>query len=361
MTMDHYSTVVTVVIVYVTPIASSWSTTINEHHDAVMLLLNNINNTTEKSSNEIDSIADSISYINTSLQHSSALHILVNESLLDIKVKIENLNNRIQQLENNLVHPSPHTLKSCKEIKQVWPELPSGHYTVTDIYGQQHHGVYCNMEELCGSSEGWTRIAYLDMSDTSHDCEQELGQQFGEYSANNKRACGKQNRGSGCISKTYDNFNIPYSKVCGKVLAYQYWSPDGIGSGINSIDSHYIDGVSLTYGSPRQHIWSFMGGFNENNPKCPCSSNSPYTTYEFIGNDYFCESGTSQYNRRLFTGDLLWDGQNCNGAESGCCGSREPWFNKTLAGEVNEDVELRLCSNTSDEDTPITYYELYVK
>ena len=81
------------------------------------------------------------------------------------------------------------------------------------------------MEELCGSSGGWTRIAYLSMSDTNYECEQELGQQFGEYSANDKRACGK-NQALGCISKAYGNFNIPYSKVCGKVPTYQYWSPD---------------------------------------------------------------------------------------------------------------------------------------
>ena len=58
-------------------------------------------------------------------------------------------------------------------------------------------------------------------------------------------------------------------------------------------------GQQLTYGSPRQHIWSFAGGFNENNPKCPCSSNSGSCAISsIIGNDYFCESGTSQYDRQ---------------------------------------------------------------
>ena len=358
----HYSARILAIASLVLVAVLSGENTQNSEVSNVLTLLSNINSTTESSSYTIDSISDSISYITNSLEHSTALQALVNSCLSDIKVTIDNLNNRIQQLESKSACPSPYTLKSCKEIKQFWPELPSGHYTVTDIYGNQHRSVYCNMEELCGSSEGWTRIAYLNTSDTNHDCEQELGQQFGEYNANNRMACGKKNRGSGCISKTYNNFNIPYSKVCGKVLAYQYWSPDGIDCSATSIDAYYIDGVSLTYGSPRQHIWSFAGGFNENDPKCPCSSNSGSCAISsIIGNDYFCESGTSQYGRRLFTGDLLWDGQDCNGAESACCGSTEPWFCKTLAGEVNEDVELRLCSNSSDEDTPITYYEVYVQ
>ena len=360
--MIHFNTIVTtaVLLVQVTSSQSNVSTTCSSSSDdAIMILLNSINHTTVHNSNEVSKLTDSISHMTASLEHSKAIQTLVNQSLSDVKVIMNDVQNRIQTLESKLIRVSPHTLSSCKEIKQLWPELPSGHYTVTDIYGQQHHGVYCNMEEVCGSSEGWTRIAHLDMSNTDQDCEQELGSEFGEYIANNKRACGKRNRASGCISKTFHNFNITYSKVCGKVLAYQYWSPDGISSSVNSINSHYIDGVSLTYGNPRQHIWSFMGGFNENNPKCPCSINSHYTTYDFIGNDYFCESGTSQYGKQLFTDDQLWDGQNCDGAESTCC-HNEPWFNKLLASEANEDVELRLCGSTSDEDTPLVYYELYV-
>ena len=31
-----------------------------------------------------------------------------------------------------------------------------------------------------------------------------------------------------------------------------------------SINGFYMDGVSITHGSPRNHIWSYVGGVNEN-------------------------------------------------------------------------------------------------
>ena len=43
------------------------------------------------------------------------------------------------------------------------------------------------MEELCGSDEGWTRVAYLDMSDQSEECP--TG--FRLYVSNGLRACGR--------------------------------------------------------------------------------------------------------------------------------------------------------------------------
>ena len=47
-------------------------------------------------------------------------------------------------------------------------------------------------------------------------------------------------------------------------MGYQYGSPDAIntwyGTGCDGINSDYVDGVSLTYGSPRQHVWIFMAG-----------------------------------------------------------------------------------------------------
>ena len=57
----------------------------------------------------------------------------------------------------------------------------------------------------------------------------------------------------------------------GRVVGYQYASSDAIdqthGTGLTShsdINSHYVDGISLTHGSPCQHIWTFMAGFSEN-------------------------------------------------------------------------------------------------
>ena len=45
---------------------------------------------------------------------------------------------------------------------------------------------------------------------------------------------------------------------------------------ITTIDGAYVSGVSLTHGSPRQHIWTFVAGYSEFNnigdDFCPCDA-----------------------------------------------------------------------------------------
>ena len=64
--------------------------------------------------------------------------------------------------------------------------------------------------------------------------------------------------------------------MCGKVIGYQVESPDGPNN--NNIIRAYIDGVSLTYGSPRKHIWSFIGGVYENPSFCPCGTSGQWNS-----------------------------------------------------------------------------------
>ena len=151
---------------------------------------------------------------------------------------------------------------------------------------------------------------------------------------------------------------------------YQFASPDVFFSGINNIDSYYVDGISITYGSnPRQHIWTYAGGVIEIQLVsycCPCNSGSSATPPPpFVGNDYYCESGTySTWSPILYADDPLWDGQNCNGPESTCCTNPNmPWFLKTLNETTTDNIELRVCNDQSlpDEDTPLDIIEIYVK
>ena len=48
----------------------------------------------------------------------------------------------------------------------------------------------------------------------------------------------------------------------GKVIGYQYHTTDGAAAWQTSkeINLPYIDGISLTHGSPKKHIWSFLSG-----------------------------------------------------------------------------------------------------
>jgi hypothetical protein len=95
------------------------------------------------------------------------------------------------------------------------------------------------------------------------------------------------------------------------------------------IDEPYVDGVSVTYGVPRRHIWTFAGGISETivntqrhiHNSCPCALNGTGIRLQqppiFVGNNYFCESGNPQNtfettNDFQYTDDPLWDG---NGAK----------------------------------------------
>ena len=53
--------------------------------------------------------------------------------------------------------------------------------------------------------------------------------------------------------------------MCGRVVGYQYASPDAVVSlqSHNDINSYYVDGVSITRGSPLQHVRTLMAGLVE--------------------------------------------------------------------------------------------------
>ena len=82
-----------------------------------------------------------------------------------------------------------------------------------------------------------------------------------------------------CASATY-LINFQYNRVCGRVVGYQYGSPDGFLTG--NVNQRYVGGVSITHGSPRQHVWTFAAASSENGTvrpreNCPCSRH-PGTT-----------------------------------------------------------------------------------
>ena len=279
--------------------------------------------------------------------------------------------------------PVPAT--TCEEIKKNWPSSASGYYT---IKGKR---VYCNMGELCGSGGGWTRIAYLDMSESSEKCPSG----FKLYQSGGVKACGRvTSSGGSCTSVQFPSNGISYSQVCGRVVGYQYKTTDGdypgdytsevYGSVIrqshNDINSYYVDGVSITRGSPRQHVWTLIAGFssagihtwaghNDARYNCPCSPGSPQksTLQSFINKEYFCESGNpatdGSYKNIFYTSDPLWDGKDCSSEGDCCTASGLPWFHKTFKTNTTDYLELRVCADETSltEDSPVSFYELYIK
>ena len=248
---------------------------------------------------------------------------------------------------------------SCKEIKERQRLSPSGYYILAGPTGT--YSTYCNMRTLCGSGGGWTRLAYLDMSDSSQNCPSGLRY----YQSGGVRVCGRTNSGAGCSnSVTYSSNGISYSQICGRVTGYQYGHTDGI-DGRNDINSYYLDGVSMTRGSPRQHVWSLLA--EDVQGSCPCSTGRSGSVRSFMGTNYFCESGnpSGSPSQILYTSDPLWDGQGCGGSEGPCCNVPGiPWFHRDYGSTTTTDyIELRICADDGydAEDIPLSFYEIYVK
>ena len=188
---------------------------------------------------------------------------------------------------------------SCKEILQLAPQSPSGLYWIRGTDNAAKH-MYCDMERVCKNVTGpWMRVASIDMTDTSSTCPSDLKTLTSPH-----RLCAINSDGAGCSSAVLPVQGVQYSRVCGKIIGYQQGSPDGfhpyIRGGQRTIDSRYVDGISLTHGtSPRKHIWTFVSALHEYNSapinNCPCTNtrNSPPPAVpDFIGHDYFCDTGS---------------------------------------------------------------------
>ena len=285
-----------------------------------------------------------------------------------------NITDVISDQQSCSCQPTQLNIKSCEEIKSKWPKSPSQYYTI--FSKGETRQVYCNMEELCGSGGGWTRLAYLNMTDSTVNCPSG----FKLYQSEGVRACGRPSEG--CTSVQFPSNGISYSQVCGRVVGYQYVTTDAIDTTLgtntshNDINSYYVDGVSITRGSPRQHVWTLMAGFSEASSgyvsrfNCPCSANTTQNAslQSFIGNDYYCESGNpatdESFQHILYTSDPLWDGKGCGSLEGNCCTSPGlPWFHKVLNTTTTDYLELRVCGDQEieDEDAPVSFYEIYVK
>lgn len=228
----------------------------------------------------------------------------------------------------------------------------------------------------CGGPGPWRRVAHLDMSDPNQQCPPNW------RLVTPARGCGRSTAGESCDSAIFPADNRPYSRVCGRVIAYQEGDPEAFSPTLNGrnprLESAYIDGVSLTRGAvgSRQHIWTFAAAKYETALSyevlytCSCTNtnfNWPYQLPSFIGTNYFCDTGNrgpSTSTTRVYSEDPLWDGEGC-GLTSTCCQfNTPPWFCTALPQPSAEDIELRICSNGRSggrEDILVRLVDVYIK
>ena len=264
---------------------------------------------------------------------------------------------------------------SCYDILQLNPTALSGYYNITLSNGSQVE-VYCDMEgSHCDRERGWTRVAFVNMSEPGSSCPSGLVQYDNIFDTS---LCWITEQTAKCSSTFFFTYGLNYTKVCGRVRGYQYGYP--IGFYYYIINANDFDpqiktfGATFTYSNnPRKHIWTYAGGHGEqgtSSSHCPCNNGSQYMNYTipFVSNDYYCESGrgVDENGHILYSNDPLWDGQDCHGPEATCCTSpKMPWFVKTLNETVNDDIELSVCGsgrvNFNVHGTPIDLIELYIK
>ena len=259
---------------------------------------------------------------------------------------------------------------SCVAVLLYYPSSPSGHYWVRSSNGSAVR-VYCDMTRSCGNiTGGWMRVAELDMTNNSTQCPSGLRQ----HTYSNIRTCETESSSASCSSVIFSTNNIRFSRVCGKIKAYQLGSTNAFadtGRGTDpDINTYYVDGVSLTHGRPRQHIWTFVADFDEigTYPEdyCPCTkTNQAYLargTPHFVGNDYFCDTGSQDQavNGMLYPDNPLWDGAGCGSLNKCCSFNNPPWFYKQLPQPTTDDIEMRVCRDQEKQNEDIMIENIYI-
>ncbi len=285
--------------------------------------------------------------------------------------RVTDLKHQTQQIIDGLGRPGEYLAFPALSCVSLSSSSPSGYYWVRATNGSAVR-VYCDMTRSCGNAiGGWVRVANLDMTNSSHQCPSGLRQRTNS----NLRTCVKNMDSPGCSAVQYSTASIRYSRVCGKITAYQFNTTDAFAfshrTGSN-ISTTYVDGVSLTHGHPREHIWTFASAFDElggaPSDSCRCIRSDAPAPPSFVGMDYFCDTGRVRYtpgvpSPPIFSDDPLWDGAGC-GTPNNCCSfNTPPWFYKQLPRPTTDDIEMRVCrdEDVQNEDVAIVKVEIYIR
>ena len=284
-------------------------------------------------------------------------------------------------------------VESCKDISELQPCAASGYYWIdTDSVLL---GVWCEMnpEDKFNATGGFMKVVELDMRNNASTCPKGLKQVVPAGST--KRLCAPISIYADWDIFRFDTHQVNYTKVCGRITGYQYGAPEAFHAYsiasklgkpellchiiINSFHTanptldakYYVDGVSITHGSPRKHIWTLAAGVDEVRTAsditkaCPCSNTEVSytgTVPPFIKNDFYCETGSRKAAQlKYYLADRLWDGSGC-GQDSTCC-DHGGWWCKELGYTTNDNIEVRIMINEakSAENILLETIELYVQ
>ena len=265
-----------------------------------------------------------------------------------------------------------YTGLSCQDIYSNNPETgnKNGYYPINN-----NQWTFCNMTAIaagyftfaCAGIGGeWKRIASFDIS-AGDDCP--TG--WSKSSHNGVSFCRSPSDNAGCYSTTFST-DISYTRVCGKARGYQLSSTDGFvrynNVDRNNIDVAYVDGLSITHGTPRKHIWTYAVGISDGQSydgNCPCAAypgEDPEPS--FVGSNHYCDAGVvGSYSGGYYFSNPLWDGSGCSSGSTCCSNNNLPWFQYQLRQMTQDDIEVRICRDEefSNEGILIDILELYIQ
>ena len=368
--------------------------------------INDIEDSVDDVAEEVEDIEDDVEDVEKEMSH-------VKDELKDVEDDVEDVEDDVEDLEDNVddVKNNVKDVKKCVEamkedteimkeaveairedmgcvkedmetlknnLTAFWAELsrdtvepPSVEPSTTLPTGlPEPPSVGTEQDCHCGGTSGWKRITHFNMTNIDHSCP--IG--WNETSYSNKRTCGRANGASiTCDSAIFPVNGVEYSRVCGRAVAYQFGAVSAFFVSSMNIETYYVNGLGLTHGSAgnRSHIWTFAVGVSEGSTvhiseKCPCDGGTSPVP-EFVGSDYFCESGLNGpwvEDQFIFhPEDQLWDGEDCL-ANSTCCSfNGPPYFIKEMETATTDDIEARLCSvyRRPISDIAVEFLELYVQ
>jgi cell division protein FtsL len=291
---------------------------------AEIAMLKNQNNSLQQ---HLNGQNDQLSSMSEQQVHISGLQQI---SQAEISVSIDQLGHALEGQHK------PHPTSSCAALPS---STPSGYYWIKISNGSAVR-VYCDMTRTCGGvTGGWMRVANVK---SNEGCPDNLFL-IGNFCRMNLSSIG------GCTLVTIPTYNFNYSHVCGRMTGHRIEDPNAFLS-TNFSNPLYVDGISLTHGEPRKHIWTFAAASDVR--ECPCGGEGSSPAPEQVGNDYFCDTAVHR----------LWI-RDCRTSDVCCPFNNPPWFYKQLSHPTNDDIEMRVCRDQPSgyEDVIFTEQEIYVQ
>jgi hypothetical protein len=237
--------------------------------------------------------------------------------------------------------------RSCAEILANNPGTASGTFTIETLSGPAE--VFCEMVRAGG---GWTRVVLHDYG-AGVPCPAPWVDPANDGIVACRRASGATQ------SSTSFAAPIAYRELLGSIQGIARDNLDAFGTSGTNIDQNYVDGISVTTGAPRLHLFTLAASHNQTNNDCP-RDGGPGPRAAITGGRFACDKAANQPGQGFDTANPLWD-DNMRDLPPG---SSDRFFTSApLSTPVTSAIEVRILLDqaASDEEFAIKRIELYVR